>query len=172
MEPVSKDGSSIRPEIFRKLQTIGRQLEVHGYVERGRRPNLFVRDYRGVKFYADFGGTDDVPIWRDPRPLFYWFWHPKPGPAPEIRQRMVLVEWVRLGDVPRRLSYDLMHDQTETRVDAQLVEQFDYEARRALFVGPHATWADERFASELGHAAPDQNALLDEATLRRTQDLK
>lgn len=68
MKPVAKDGSAIYPQVFAKLEATGRQLEALGYVERGRRPNLFVRDYRAVQFYADFGGTEFVPLWRDPRP--------------------------------------------------------------------------------------------------------
>lgn len=56
MQPASKDGSPIHPKTFRKLQLIGATFERHGYVERGRRPNLFVRDYGVVKFYAISAG--------------------------------------------------------------------------------------------------------------------
>ncbi len=145
VQPISKDGSRIHPQTFRRLQLVGATLERHGYVERGRRPNLFVRDYGFVRFYADLGGTDEVPVWRDERALFYWFWNPKPGPALELRQRTVLFEWVRLNGVPARLSHALPYDETTTREEALLAEQFDYERRGALFVGTHASWAEARY---------------------------
>lgn len=107
MEPVSKDGSPIYPWVFAKLQAIARQLEARGYVERGRRPNLFVRDYRGVKFYADFGGTEEVPIWSNPRPLFYWFFDKQSSFDLETRQAMVLIEWRRLAHIPKRTSWEI-----------------------------------------------------------------
>lgn len=109
MEPVTKDGRPIHPRTFAVLQVIGRQLEARGYVERGSRPNLFVRAYPGVKFYADFGGTREVAIWRDRRPLMYWFFQqPSLRLDPETRQAMVLIEWRRLAGIPKRLSWELV----------------------------------------------------------------
>lgn len=95
-------------------------------------------------------------MWSDARALFYWFWHRKPGPAPEIRARSVLVEWVRMRGVPLRLSHALAYQEADARADSALVEQYDYEERRALFVGEHAPWADGRFPEELGRASAEQ----------------
>lgn len=162
MQPISKDGTPTYPHIFRKIQAVGAALEQRGYVERGRRPNLFVRDYGAVKFYADLGGTPEVPVWTNQSALFYWFWHPRPGPQPEVRERTVLVEWVRMRGVPLRLSQALAHDEAETRQDARLAEQYEYEDRRALFIGEHASWGDARFPSEVGRAQAEQAELLDD----------
>lgn len=145
MRPVDADGSPIHPSTYRKIETIGRALVRHGYIEHDSKHNLFVADYGIVRFYSSLRSTPEVKIWHDERALFYWFWHPKPGPALELRQRMVLLEWVRLRNVAKRLSHALQYDETPTRDEALLVARFDYARRGALFVGGHAAWAEGRF---------------------------
>jgi hypothetical protein len=102
MEPIDKFGRTLYPHVFRRLQETGRKLTTLGYAERPKKPNLFSCRYSQVTFYADMRGTREVAIWEDTRPLFYWFFK-APPPDMEVRQRMVKIEWVRLGSVGLRL---------------------------------------------------------------------
>jgi len=103
MEPIDKFGRPIYPHIFRKLAQTGRKLQSLGYQESSQKPNLFECKYKQVAFYADMRGTDEIRIWEDTRPLFYWFFR---NEMPEliVRQRMVQIEWMRLGSVRLRLA--------------------------------------------------------------------
>ena len=102
MRPVTKDGKTIGLVLFEKLLGYGKVLSQHGYIESAMKPNLFGCHYQTVSFYADMRGTREVPLWVDDRPLFYWYWH-QPLSI-EVRQKTVLVEWVRLGHMPLRLA--------------------------------------------------------------------
>jgi len=66
-------GSNIYPETREKLLACARVLESHGYFESKRKPNLFYKtdQEEGIVYFADMRGTDMVPIWSEPYPLFY-----------------------------------------------------------------------------------------------------
>ncbi len=142
MEPVTKDGRPIYPKTFAKLQVIGRQLEARGYVERGSRPNLFVRDYRCVQFYADFGGTEEIAPWENVRPLFYWFFRKQLDL--ETRQAMVLIEWRRLEGVPKRMSWNVILGRAQGDAEDEAVFINDGERGDALRL-PERPWSSHRY---------------------------
>lgn len=115
-----KFGRAIYPKVFSTLQKIGRQLEQLGYYESRKKPNLFYRPHKNAKFsvvfFADMRGTDVIPIWEAPRPMFYWNFEPKQHSYPiELRQRVVCMEWQRMSDVPKRLSTELRMDPSSTK---------------------------------------------------------
>jgi hypothetical protein len=111
MQPVDKFGREIFPHIFRRLFAIGNKLISLGYVEAKSKPNLFVRDAKVVTFFADMRGTDTIPIWSDPTPLFYWNWN-KPVADLAVRQNILYIEGKRLQmeRVEIRLSNELHQD--------------------------------------------------------------
>lgn len=142
MKPATKDGRPIHPHVFAQLEAIGRQLEARGYVERGRRPNLFVHDYRSVQFYADFGGTPEVAPWENTAPLFYWFFR-KPLDL-ETRQAMVLIEWRRLAGVPKRISWNIKlgHGEGDAEAEAVFIDDTDRDDVIRL---PDRPWTAHRY---------------------------
>lgn len=105
MKPVDKFGRPIYQHIFRKLQEYGKLLELYGYRESIQKPNLFYRTCGIVIFYADMRGTEIVPIWENPSPLFYWNWR-KANLDAEIRSRTVLIECLRISKMNVRLSFE------------------------------------------------------------------
>lgn len=72
MIPEDKFGSPIFPSKFKYLQKQASILLNSGYFESRRKPNLFCRKFKEGWFFADMRGTEEVPIWADVRPLFYW----------------------------------------------------------------------------------------------------
>lgn len=59
--------------MFEVLLRIGKRLTKLGYRESSKKANLFYRKTPdGDVFFADMRGTEEVPIWEEPRPLFYW----------------------------------------------------------------------------------------------------
>jgi len=71
MRPVDKFGHPIYPKTFRVLQQYGQLLTQKGYRESYKSPNLFVKQQPQMVFFADMRGTEGMPIWDDPSPLFY-----------------------------------------------------------------------------------------------------
>src|SRR2546426_6191787 len=72
MNPVDKFGNPIFPGKYRRLQENGNVLLLNGYVESSSKPNLFWKVVPQGRLYADMRGTEEVPIWSDTSPLFYW----------------------------------------------------------------------------------------------------
>ena len=72
MRPIDKFGNEIYPKIFFILRKIGRKLESIGYSEKNEeKPNMFSRQVMDIVFYMDMRGTEEVPIWMEPCPMFY-----------------------------------------------------------------------------------------------------
>ena len=110
MKAIDKFGRPIYGRTWERIVDLGNRLLRAGYVERVSKPNLFVRiaetDTVEGRFYADFRGTEVVPIWEDSDPLFYAFFRPEP-PAWKQR-RLQLREVGRLMSgfgVPVRFSF-------------------------------------------------------------------
>lgn len=68
-----KRGRPLFPALASKLEQTGRRLCQEGFKQAREKPWLFLLPIKGVgMFFADMGGTDEVPIWSDPTPLYYW----------------------------------------------------------------------------------------------------
>lgn len=66
-------GNELRDHLQRRLARIGRKLLRAGFRQAGQKPWLFLvelPDDIGTLF-ADLGGSEQIPIWTDPRPLVY-----------------------------------------------------------------------------------------------------
>jgi hypothetical protein len=72
MKPIDKFNRPINKKTFEIISGIGDRLFRIGYGESSKKPNLFYFNDLEMTFFADFRGTDVVPIWEDPRPLLYW----------------------------------------------------------------------------------------------------
>ncbi|MGV8120689.1 MAG: hypothetical protein AB2L14_13095 [Candidatus Xenobiia bacterium LiM19] len=105
MQPVDKFGRPIYTHIFKQLQEIGRILTIYGYSESVKKPNLFWRECKFVIFYADMRGTEEVPIWKVPSPMFYWNWKIENLDS-ETRSRAILIEWSRIARANIRFSFN------------------------------------------------------------------
>ncbi len=120
MISTDKFGNKIYPNIFSVLKKFEKILLTHGYIESKDKPNLFSKNIiveskykldlfdqcfdRG-KFYADMRGTEEVKIWEDPAPLFYWRFQ-KPVDL-WLRRRLIKTELLSLykAGCPCRLSF-------------------------------------------------------------------
>jgi len=78
-----------------------------GYSESRTKPNLFYKVLRQGCLYADMRGTEEVPIWQDTRPLFYWRFSSE-TPMWE-RRRIIKIELSALFEAkcPCRLSFNV-----------------------------------------------------------------
>jgi hypothetical protein len=94
-------GVAIAGEEWNRLYHYGTQLLGYGYRVSSTKPNLFVRSYPSIVFFADLRGTRNVPLSRDSRPLFYWQLGANVDPARGAR--MVAIEATRLDPIPIRL---------------------------------------------------------------------
>ncbi len=72
VEPVDKFGRPIYPKTFRQMQAQEASLLEAGYREAREKPNLFFRKAGNGVYFADMRSSEDIPIWVNPRPLFYW----------------------------------------------------------------------------------------------------
>ena len=105
MIPQDKFGRQIYPKLFKVLQESGRLLEGAGYTESTRKANLFFRKIKKAVFFADLRGTEDVPIWEDTRPLFYWRFE---DDVPNWQRRRLIKNELRKlfkNKCPSRLSF-------------------------------------------------------------------
>jgi hypothetical protein len=105
MKPVDKFGQPIYSKTYEKMLNFGHLLDEHGYMESTRKPNLFYRHLedgdKGIIYFADMRGTEEVAVWEDASPLFYWQF---PNRTPEWkRRRLIKQELARLPFL--RLSY-------------------------------------------------------------------
>lgn len=111
MKAIDKAGRQLYPSIFSKLQVIGHRLEELGYIEHPVHFNLFWRKTPRIYFFADMRGTEEIPIWKVPVPLF--FVHSSttaPEPIKEFAWRAALIEVQRLNGVDMRLSFPQMKE--------------------------------------------------------------
>ncbi len=67
-----KFGRNIFQKPFSEMLNFGNILQNNGYLESRNKPNLFYKKFDEGLFFADMRGTEEVPIWEDTRPLFYW----------------------------------------------------------------------------------------------------
>lgn len=126
MQAIDKFGRKIFPHVFRKITGIGNALVRLGYIEARSKPNLFRRDAKTVTFFADMRGTEIVPIWSDPRPLFYWNWNMHVADL-SARQNATYIEVKRLEmeGVEIRLSFELHHDNERYEEASRLLAHID-----------------------------------------------
>ena len=104
---ITKDkfGNEISLSKFEKLLENGKILLANGYFESKYKPNLFYKKISQGWFYGDMRGTEEVPMWKDMRPLFYWKFNS------EIldweRRRLIKKELINLfnSGCPCRLSF-------------------------------------------------------------------
>lgn len=142
MKPVDKFGRELYPRIFKCLEAAGRGLEAMGYSEHPGHFNLFSRMTPQITFYADMRGTEDVPIWKVPVPLFFFQRPPSAiEPIKEFAFRAALIEAQRLSGIDLRLAFPLMeelsiggpfasrlHDHFE-EVHARIFSQYPWQPR-------------------------------------------
>jgi hypothetical protein len=103
VRPYDKQDRPLFGETWDRVHHYGTQLLALGYTEHAQKPNLFVRKYRRLDFYADLRGSNIIPIWNDPRPMFYWRF--KRQHDPRVAPRVVSIEATRLAPMPIRLSH-------------------------------------------------------------------
>jgi len=71
---IAKDkfGRNIFPKPYSEMTDFGNILLKNSYNKSRNKPNLFYKKFSEGLFFADMRGTEEVPIWEDTRPLFYW----------------------------------------------------------------------------------------------------
>lgn len=110
-------------DIWNKMLSTGQKLTELGYLESRNKPNLFFIKVEHGVFFTDLRGTEIVPIWDDPRPLFYWQIDEK-LPAWMCR-RLIKEELMRLGTngCRCRLSFEVhdnpIFENTSTFIDEE-----------------------------------------------------
>jgi hypothetical protein len=68
-----KRGNVLYPRVAAALYEAGRCLCAMGFTQAQQKPWLFVLPIKGIgAFFANLGGTQQVPIWEDSRPLYHW----------------------------------------------------------------------------------------------------
>lgn len=72
MKPVDKYGRPIYGKTWRAISAYGEILLQVGYREAREKPNPFFRKVENGVYFADMRSSEVIPIWEDPRPLFYW----------------------------------------------------------------------------------------------------
>ena len=96
--------------VWSQMLSTGKKLIELGYTESVNKPNLFYSKREYGMFFADMRGTEIVPIWDDPCPLFYWNFDA--GLPPWKCRRYIKEELLRLGNngAKCRLSFYFMED--------------------------------------------------------------
>lgn len=83
-------GNTLYPRLAARLFEISRRLCAAGFRQSLKKPWLFLISISGVgAFFANMGGTEEVPIWEDPTPLYHWKLN-NPG-SPHAEQIVLLV---------------------------------------------------------------------------------
>lgn len=93
MEAKDKFGNEIYQATWDKMIGFARVLMARGYRESRSKPNLFYRSFAAGCFFADMRGTEEVPIWSDPSPLFYVQWADSSPDTGWLRRRYALAEF-------------------------------------------------------------------------------
>jgi hypothetical protein len=105
MRPLDKYGRPIYSRTFEKLQRCASVLEMNGYRESIQKPNLFYKKTAEGVFFADMRGTEIIPIWDSPVPIFYARLE---GPAWKQRRLWKQeLELLHKEGCPVRLSFEL-----------------------------------------------------------------
>jgi len=105
-----KFGYPIYPSRFRMLKANENVLLNAGYVESNAKPNLLYNIIPEGCLFADMRGTEEVPIWQDTRPLFYWKFNDGiPGWKKRRVVKLELEKLFRAGS-PCRLSGEVDED--------------------------------------------------------------
>ena len=105
-----KFGHTIYPSRFRLLKANEKVLLITGYLESRTKPNLLYKVIPEGCLFADMRGTEEVPIWEDTRPLFYWNINDGiPGWKARRVVRLELEKLFRAGS-PCRLSGEVHDD--------------------------------------------------------------
>jgi hypothetical protein len=123
MMPIDKFGNIIFPSKFRKLKEYEKVLLAMGYHESKNKPNLFSKKSSQGCFFADMRGTEEVPIWVDTRPLFYWNFEPE-RPRWE-RRRLIKKELKNLFNscCLCRLSFYAPHSSVEFEETSTFIDE-------------------------------------------------
>lgn len=139
MIPKDKFGNRIFYYKYKRLQENGRKLLNKGYIESKNKPNLFYRRIMNGWFYADMRGTEEVPIWQDTKPLFYWKFNVE-TPNWEKR-RLIKRELMSLFEAhcPCRLSFYSPYSSEEFREVNSYIDEgagiFDWDEGFCRFCG-------------------------------------
>jgi hypothetical protein len=122
MIPQDKFNNSIYPSKFRILQKQGELLMKIGYKESKNKPNLFYKSAPKGVFFADMRGTEEVPIWKDTSPLFYWKF--KAEIPMWKRRRLVNEELTNLDTkkIPIRFSYEVTNGAIEFEKTSSFID--------------------------------------------------
>jgi hypothetical protein len=68
-----KRGNGLYSRIAATINDTGRRLCNAGFRQAQQKPWLFVLQVNGIgAFFANLGGTEEVPIWEDTTPLYHW----------------------------------------------------------------------------------------------------
>ena len=98
-----REGCEVYQNTRRRLWRYGAALERLGFKQSKKKSYLFyLRGSKGVVF-ADFGGTEVIPIWEDDRAYIYWQLD-----CPDWQKRQIIKKVRRMcgeADVPTRLSF-------------------------------------------------------------------
>jgi hypothetical protein len=98
-----RQGREIYSHLRLRLWRYGYALERIGFKQSKTKPYLFyLRGSKGVVF-ADFGGTEVIPIWEDESAYIHWQLH-----CPDWQKRQIIKKvrrWCGEADVPTRLSF-------------------------------------------------------------------
>ncbi len=106
MKAVDKSGREIYPAIFNQILREADKLLKVGYCESVKKPNLFFFNNGDITYFADFRGTEIVPIYSDTRPLIYWLVNNKSLTEREILSRILLhFEVLGSNEIESRVSF-------------------------------------------------------------------
>jgi hypothetical protein len=68
-----KRGNALRPYLQDRLHRLAFKLTDAGFRQSEGKPWLFCLRVAGIgMFFANLGGTEEVPIWQDSAPLYHW----------------------------------------------------------------------------------------------------
>ena len=107
------------------MQFYGRILTNKGYKESKKKPNLFYKIIPEGQLFANMQGTEEVPIWSNPRPLFHWRLNPT---TPKWKKgRIIKTELTSLfkAKCPCRFSFYFSYEPNEEleRNDGEVDEE-------------------------------------------------
>lgn len=103
-----KFGQKLYPRVRRAVHQNARRLRRLGFVQSERKPWLLMfrlPERHGVVF-ANFGSTEEVPIWEDPSALIHWQLHRCSDAEEEALVRLVLRKCREAGAEVRVSFYD------------------------------------------------------------------
>jgi hypothetical protein len=99
-------GHTLYPRIAATVHDTGRRLLAAGFRQTQSKPWLFVLNARGIgSFFANLGGTPEVPIWSDPTPLLHWRFERAVAPAHEKPTVDAVRDYLAARNVQVRTSF-------------------------------------------------------------------